>query len=150
VAPLAAVSSEPQVSMARIVDDKVGLRRYVKDITSETALREEEVDGVKKLVPVTIEVESITDVERKYPQDLVKFSRVDKKPLADDEIAKLKDTERCVLVSADGKEIDPKYLKIIKPEALIVITPVAPQAQFAPPILTPPTLPLPTPLPPQP
>ena len=136
--------------MARIADDKLGLRRYVKDISSETAYHEEEVDGRKKLVPVSIEVESITDVERKYPQDLLKIYRADKKPLTDDELAKLKDTERCVLVSADGKDVDPRYLKIVKPEALIVVAPVSPQIPFAAPILIPPPLPLPTPMPPAP
>ena len=156
-APVAAAPHlEPQVSMARIVDDKLGLRRYIKDLSSETALREEEVDGVKKQVPVSIEVETITDVERKYPQNLVKIYRADKKPLAEDEIARLKDSERCVLVSSDGKEVDPKYLKIVKPEALIVVAPMTPNqsplppAVGAPPIPVPAPAPLPVPLPPDP
>jgi hypothetical protein len=144
----AAASSEPLVSMARIVDDKLGLRRYVKDISSETALREEDVDGVKKLVPVSIEVETITDVERKYLQNLVKIYRADKKPLAEDEIARLKDSERCVLVSSDGKEVDPKYLKIVKPEALIVVAPISqPLMPHIVPVPGRPTLPLPAPVP---
>jgi hypothetical protein len=134
--------------MARIVDDKLGLRRYVKDISSETALREEDVDGVKKLVPVSIEVETITDVERKYLQNLVKIYRADKKPLAEDEIARLKDSERCVLVSSDGKEVDPKYLKIVKPEALIVVAPISqPLMPHIVPVPGRPTLPLPAPVP---
>lgn len=150
-----APSLEPQVSMARIVDDKLGLRRYVKDLSSETAMREVEAKGVKKLQAVQIEVETIFDVERKYPQDLLKIYRTDKKPLADDELEKLKENERCVLVSSDGKEVDARYLKIVKPEALIVIAPVTPnqsQLGLPVPLLTPigappPPLPLPTPVP---
>jgi hypothetical protein len=126
-APIAAVpAAEPQVSIARILQDKLALRQYVKSVTSETGSREVEADGVKKLAPFSIEVESITDVERKYPQGVLKIYRADKKPLADDEIAKLKETERCVLVSSDGKEVDAGYLKIVRPDTLIVVAPVTP------------------------
>lgn len=146
----AATSMEPQVSIARIVDDKIGLRRYVKDITNETAYREVEKDGVKELVPVAVEVESITDVERKYPRDLLKIYRADKKPLTDDELDKLKDTERCVLVAVDAKDVDPKYLQIVKPETLIVVAPMAPQPHLSAPIIAPGPLSPPAPIPPQP
>jgi hypothetical protein len=137
---------EPLPSIARIVDDKLGLRRYVKDVSSETGMREVEQDGVKKLAPFSVEVESITDVERKYPQSVLKIYRADGKPLADDELAKLKDTERCVLVSSDGKDVDARYLKIVKPETLIVVPPSPPMPFIAPtPIGTPLPLKLPVP-----
>lgn len=123
---------EPLPSIARIVDDKLGLRRYVKDVSSETAMREVEQDGVKRLAPFSVEVESITDVERKYPQNALKIYRADKKPLADDELAKLKDTERCVLVSSDGKDVEGRYLKIVKPDTLIVVPPPPPMPFMAP------------------
>ena len=146
-APIAAaLAVEPQVSIARILQDKLTLRQYVKNVTSGRAYREIEADGVKKVAPFSIEVESITDVERKYPQGVLKIYRADKKPLADDEIAKLKETERCVLVSSDGKEVDADYLKIVKPDTLIVVAPVAPSLPPPAPIPSP-TAPLPVPPP---
>lgn len=149
-APFGVPNFEPQVRMARIVDDRLGLRSYVKDVSQETASGEQDVDGVKKLVTIQVEVESITDVERKYPLGLIKFSRVDKKALTDDETAKLKESERCVLVSADGKEIDARWLKIVKPDVLIIVAPLTQSPLQVAPAALPPPLPLPVPMPPDP
>jgi hypothetical protein len=53
-----------------------------------------------------------------------------------------------VLVSSDGKEVDPKYLKIVKPEALIVVAPISqPRMPQIAPVPGRPTLPLPAPVP---
>jgi hypothetical protein len=136
--------------MARMVDDKIGLRRYVKEVTTQTGMRTIEHDGVKKLAPFSIEVESISDIERKYPQSVVKIQRADGKALADGERAKLLASERCVLVSGDGQQIDERFLKIVKPDALIVIIP--PVAPPPPPMLapTPISAPLSPPMPPAP
>jgi hypothetical protein len=144
---LPAPAIEPQVSMARIVEDKIGLRRYVKDVSTQTAMRTIEQDGIKKLAPFSIEVESITDVERKYPQAVVKIQRADGKALDDGQQAKLLASDRCVLVSGDGQAIDDKYLKIVKPEALVVIVP--PSAPPSPPVKVAP-VPIPAPPPPAP
>jgi hypothetical protein len=133
--------------MARIVDDKIGLRRYVKDVTTQTGMRTIEQDGVKKLAPFSIEVESISDIERKYPQSAVKIQRADGRALVEGEQAKLLAADRCVLVSGDGLEVDERYLKIVKPETLIVIVPpAAPPAPMLPP--APIAAPLRAPMPP--
>lgn len=129
---------EPQVSMARSADSKIGLRTYVKQVNSETSARDIVTEGKKKRVDVAVEVISIVDVERKYPLDAVTIRRADKKPLAGADLAKLLATDRCVLVSTDGEEVDARFLKIIKPDALIVVVPLA--TPIAPPVAAPPIL----------
>lgn len=125
---------EPMVSMARSADSKLGLRYFTKQVATETARREVTAGGKKKQVDFAIEVESIVDVERKYPLEAVKIRRADKKPVSEADLAKLLATDRCVLVSTDGQEIDARFLKIVKPDALIVVAPIP--APPAPPVLS--------------
>jgi len=114
----------PRVSLAKITGPTLGLRSYLKDVSSQTVMRKVDVKGVTKEVAVAVETESITDVETRYPQDAVKIVRADGKPLQAGELARLLSSERCVLMSGDGKDVDPSYLKIIRPEALIIVAPI--------------------------
>ena len=110
--------------MARSADAKLGLRSFTKQVSTESAMREITVKGKKQSAPFSIEVESIVDIERKYPLDAVKVRRADKKPVSEADLAKLLAADRCVLVSTDGQEVDARFLKIVKPDALIVVAPI--------------------------
>jgi hypothetical protein len=115
---------EPLVSLAKSAGGKLSLRSYVKNVDSQTAYRELEEEGVTRKAPVEIKTESIVDVERTIPQAAVKVYRADKKPLAAADLAKALESDRCVLVSTDGHDVTADYLKIVKPETLIIVTPI--------------------------
>jgi hypothetical protein len=139
---------EPQVSMAKLANGKLTLRSYMKDTWTDSATRFVDVKGVKKEVAFEIEQESVVDVERRYPQDAVKIYRADGKPVAAAELTKLLTSDRCVLVSTDGQDVSANYLKIVKPDALIVVAPVpAPQAVVCAPATAPVPVPAPRPAP---
>ena len=118
------------------------------DSVQPNIVLEIDVKGVKKQAPLEIESESIVDIERRFPQDAVKIHRADGKPIAAAELPKLLASDRCVLVSTDGQDVDAKYLEIVRPEALIVVAPMAlPQISIGVPSIAPAPIPAPAPLP---
>lgn len=114
----------PRVSVAKSANDTLVLRTFLKDIATQTAYREVRQESVTKKVPFSIETISISNVETKYPRTAVRVYRADGKPVTAEEIAKLLSSERGVLLSTDGENIDPTYLKIVQPQALIIVVPI--------------------------
>lgn len=140
---------EPSVVLAKATKDLVTLRSYVKEKSSETALIEEpDEKGAKRKVPISIEVETIVDVEKRYPHKALKAQRADGKAVTTAELNKLLAASRCVLVSGDGEKVAPSFLEIVKPDALILIPPVAePPVMSAPvPVGPPGVVPAPAPM----
>lgn len=114
----------PRVAMAQSKDGKVSLRSYLKDVTKQTVQGETRENGVTKKVQFEVETESVNDTEVKYPERAVRLQRADGKPVDANDAGKLLATYRNVLVSTDGKDVNPAYLKIVRPDALIIIAPI--------------------------
>lgn len=113
---------EPTVGLAKATKDLITLRSYVKESSSETALIEEQDEtGAKKRYPISIEVESIVDIEKRYPHKAMKAQWADGKEISAADLVKQLAASRCVLVSRDGKKVAAGYLEIVKPDALILI-----------------------------
>jgi len=124
----------PSVVLAHKNGATIGLRSYLKDVSFKTVIAKVEVDGVMKDLHIQICTESVSDIESKYPAAALKITRADKKPITVAEIEQLLAKVQPVLLSADGKGIDAQFLKIVRPEALLVI---APMPEMAPPVAAP-------------
>ncbi|MFN0021773.1 MAG: hypothetical protein ACKVP0_26295 [Pirellulaceae bacterium] len=145
VAP--AVGPSPTVKLAALTKSGIGLRTYVKNVSTNTAMMEKvDGEGKKEMIPYSIETESIQDIELRYPLAALKIMTAEGKEVAEADLPKLLEKPRCVLVSADGQAVSKEWLKIVRPEALIVVPPPAapPLAISAP---APAPAPVPVPLP---
>jgi hypothetical protein len=129
---------QPTVRLATFAEDKVGLRTYVKNVSETTAMVEKiNAEGRKELVPFSMETETIQDVEIRYPLLALKITTAAGKAVAEADLPKLLAKPRCVLVSVDGQPVSPEWLKIVRPEALIVVPPPM-SAPMVAPVLIPP------------
>jgi tRNA G37 N-methylase TrmD len=113
----------PLVGLAKQSGETIAIRRYVKDISKETATRQVTEGKETKEVSVQIEVESLIDVERKYPATALEIYRADGKAVKAADVKTLLAKDTAVLVSGDGKKVPERWLKILKPETLVVVAP---------------------------
>jgi hypothetical protein len=81
-------------------------------------------------VPVKVKVNSLVLTTTELPANVVDAYTVDGKPITADKLAALLAKERTVLVSRDGKRIDPFHLDLYK-EGTIVLVPPADTLQSA-------------------
>lgn len=125
----------PQVALAKAARNLVLIRSFVKDIEKEKMFLEETADdGTVSKQEFDVETETVTDIERRFPAKSIKATRADGKPVPAAELAKLLASSRCVLLAGDAKKVDPSYLEIVRPDALILHSP---KAELAPPKLPP-------------
>ena len=111
----------PFVVLAQAAKGDVNVRQYVKESGTETIMKEVTVGATKRLVKMEIKVERVNDVERQYPLGAVRFVRADKQEVTPEQITQQLVKPTCVLQSADGADVDPRYLQIVRPDALILI-----------------------------
>lgn len=126
------VTPGPFATIATIADGKLSLRDYLKEPSQESATYSITVDGKSVSAACQIEIESITDVERKYPLAAVKIGRANGAELAPAEAAQALAKARCVLKSTTGRKVDSAYLAIVRPETLIVSVPTSMPRMDAP------------------
>lgn len=143
----------PVLKLATMKDKTISLRQYVKKTTTKSAIVPKKMeDGQVAQVPVSYELEYVQDLEYHYPVAALQVRTADGKEVPETELAKLLAKGRTVLVSADGQPVSANWLKIVRPEALVVVGPPPPTLtpaldSPAPPETAPAPAPAPTPIP---
>jgi uncharacterized protein YkwD len=110
---------------ASLDDGALVLRHYKQDQQTVTAYVEAGANGESRKVPVqirqTTRVNQYTQIDPRH----ISVSTADGRPV---EAARLKDLlvrEISVLVSSDGRAVDPFWLQNVKPASLVVVAPLA-------------------------
>ena len=89
----------------------------------ETRERIVEKDGKKERVKYKVRVPRLLRKYRKKKiADLIITNAVGKKQTAEDVLDAL-EKPKIALISSDGKKVDPYYLKIVKPDTLVIVDP---------------------------
>jgi hypothetical protein len=86
------------------------------------AVHEQTVTGKDK-VPVKVKVSSVVLTTAELPAKSVEAYSVDGKAISAETLATLLAKERTVLVSMDGKKLDPFYLQLYKEGTIVLVPP---------------------------
>jgi hypothetical protein len=116
----------PSIFAVAEVDRTAGTYTVNQAVTVQVPVSTEKtiiVGGMEKKVAVTsLKTEYRTEIRRHTLKGL-EFYNVKGEKLKDDEAMKRFVPGAVVLLSADGKKVDPAYLRIVKDDALIVVLP---------------------------
>ncbi len=128
--------SLPPLAVAAGIDEKGVV--YVRDNSgnafTSTGYYEVEEGGQKRLVPVQIKENVFTLRTRSLDARAVRAFRTDGKPVPAADLPRLLRKEVTVLVSADGRKVDPFYLEVIRAGTPVLVLP-APAFHGAPPAI---------------
>jgi hypothetical protein len=148
----AAPGSAPPEQVLATIDAKGKLTlTHVTCACYGPAVHEQTVTGKDK-VPVKVKTSSVVLTTAELPAKSVEAYSIDGKAISTETLATLLAKERTVLVSMDGKKLDPFYLQLYK-EGTIVLVPPANTLNIGGPVgavgaYGAPVVPVPAPLPP--
>src|SRR5262249_53967256 len=95
------------------------------------------IDGEEGVTPITrYETRTSLRTER-YDLSRVRASRADGRWLNAEQLRGMLKEEAAVLVAADGREVNPFYLKVVKGETVVLRLPVSPLTPPGPPAVVP-------------
>ncbi len=117
-------SAAPTVRRAYVQNGMLTLHIQVRTRMTTTVYRQSmnEGDTQKELVP--IELATAFQSGQRMPFSAVEVYNAQGEALDAAQAAAALSTERCVLVSTDGGKVDPAYLQIVRPDALVVVPPI--------------------------
>jgi hypothetical protein len=136
-------AAQPTACLATIDGDGTLKLRSVQSTGVEvTAMKcDVQADGSQVCRPVSVKRSSRTEITEEIDAAEVQAFTVDGQEVSADELASRLAREVPVLVSGDGKSVDPLYLKIIRDDAIVLVVPVV---QPAAPVIMP-AMPVPAP-----
>lgn len=129
--------SQPLAQLAICTaDGGVRIRRIVSTSLEVTGYRNLGTDEAPQHAPATIRQSNRSETTQEFDAANVQGYTVAGEEIPADELAKRLAQETPVLVSADGRAVDPEYLKIIREDAVILVSPVqGPALPLGPPAI---------------
>jgi RNA polymerase sigma factor (sigma-70 family) len=118
ITTLASVTAEGKLHIQKLVSFAHPVTRYTT--------------GEGRYIPQTTYVQGTTIATTLHDLDKVKASDVQGRPIEAKQLRKLLAQEKAVVLSADGKKVDPFYLQVLKEDTVILVVP-EPSAVPAPP-----------------
>src|SRR5262249_7571464 len=79
--------------------------------------------GEKAPVQVKVKLNGLNVTVAELPAKHVEAYGMDGKPIAAEKLAKLLEKERTVLLSVDGKKVDPFHLQLYKEDTIVLVPP---------------------------
>ncbi|MGE0608473.1 MAG: hypothetical protein AB7O62_15360, partial [Pirellulales bacterium] len=122
----AASLAEPLAATARIADGLLQLRRSVTSTRQSVMTVTLERDGSVSQATSALNYTSRQEQTVAYSALAAKASTKDGEELSAEELAERLADDAPVLLSADGQEIHPNYLKIIRDDAILIRVPLPP------------------------
>lgn len=120
--PIQPQTPAPSYSVAKTARDGDLFISYTMKIDHiETRERIEEKDGKKVAVKYKVRVPVLYRKHHKRKLANLVITNAQGKELTEKEVLTLLKNPTIVLVSSDGKKVDPYYLKIVKPDTLVII-----------------------------
>jgi hypothetical protein len=135
---------QPRQALARVNNDQLILTEAQTVYVQQQRTVQEVVEGRVVQRTVTVAVPVVQTVEVKHALKDVRAFGTDGKKVEAKAVAEALDKRKPVLVSADGRPVDPFYLKIIKEGTLVLVLP-SPAVTPPPPVPPPPGTPVPVP-----
>jgi hypothetical protein len=119
----------PEQMLARLADGKltithVGTACYGQ-VGVENTVAAQETKGTEKVtVQAKVKVTTLMVTTAELPAKYVEAYTADGRPIAPERLATLLAKERAVLVSLDGKKVDPFLLQLYKDDTIVLVPPV--------------------------